>query len=144
MSLKTWKKEFYPKSAKRTKISEAVEHSLQKWRGILPDNLKKHGLERDINRIDEVAPPADRYGSLYLRPYVNNRPDFRLDDETCSLCVWYYNDDASDECSSCATCPLFKATGKSCADGESLYSEAIYDGKVNRMVKALAKARNFV
>ena len=131
MSLKTWKKEFYPKSAKRTKLSEAVEHSLQKWRGILPDNLKKHGLQRDDNRIED----ENDYDVV-----------FRLDDETCSLCVWYYNEDAAafDECSSCATCPLFKATGKSCADGESLYSEAIYDGKVNRMVKALEKARKFV
>ena len=53
MSLKTWKKEFYPQSAKRTKQSEAVEHSLHKWRGILPANLKKHGLNRDINRIED-------------------------------------------------------------------------------------------
>lgn len=49
MSLETWKKEFYPEEAGafwkggRT-AREAVEHSLRKWRGTLPENLARHEL----------------------------------------------------------------------------------------------------
>lgn len=43
MSLDTWKKEFYPKTAGRVKLmSDAVDHSLLKWRGLFPRNLKRH------------------------------------------------------------------------------------------------------
>ena len=46
MSLNTWKEEFYPvkaddKKAQRSWMS-AVKHSLQKWKGLRAENLKKH------------------------------------------------------------------------------------------------------
>ena len=46
MSLKTWKKEFYPKEAIDAIKTElmATKHSLRKWRGLTKANLKKHGL----------------------------------------------------------------------------------------------------
>lgn len=48
MSADSWRSEFYPVDAetvaKHGDAVKAVEHSLQKWRGALPKNLKKHGL----------------------------------------------------------------------------------------------------
>ena len=43
MSLTTWKKEFYPVPAKKMPLRKALEHSILKWRGALPGNLRKHG-----------------------------------------------------------------------------------------------------
>ena len=49
MSFTTWCKEFYPVPASDfdgvDKPKEAVKHALNKWRGLLPKNLKKHGIK---------------------------------------------------------------------------------------------------
>ena len=43
MSLKTWKKEFYPPIGECIGSEvEAIEHELTKWYGFLKKNLKKH------------------------------------------------------------------------------------------------------
>ena len=124
MSLQTWKKEFYPIEAGDTEKRQSVEHSLQKWNGVLPKNLKKHGLKRSNAKIFED------YGDA-----------FELDMDSCSLCTWFYNDAAS----SCSECPLHKSTGKTCGiHCHNQYDAAIFDGKIQGMINALKKARKFL
>lgn len=46
MSLKTWKKEFYPtKPSHKWTWLECIEHSLRKWRGATEENCQKHNVE---------------------------------------------------------------------------------------------------
>jgi len=48
MSFKSWCEEFYDEvtvDSCKTEL-EAVEHCLQKWRGILPQNIDKHKVNK--------------------------------------------------------------------------------------------------
>jgi len=54
MSLKTWESEFYPVDAKTVARSgsamKCLRHSLQKWIGLLPENLSRHAVStREIS-----------------------------------------------------------------------------------------------
>lgn len=96
MSLKTWKKEFCPTTAKtaaaRTGAIKCIEHSLKKWEGALPENLEKHGLE---------------YGDHLLRE-IDGPEIMRFDHRTCSLCVKYLVG------ADCRKCPIVKAGNPEC------------------------------
>lgn len=78
MSMETWKAEFYPVEAIVATGSEleAAEHSLKKWEGRSPDNLKKHELHLSgIHTItDEDA-----------------GEDFDFNGNTCALCQYADN-----------------------------------------------------
>lgn len=89
MSLETWKAEFYPKPAKDVKAEDAVAHSLQKWRGLRKENLEKHGLERDVECLQDESCCS-----------------FVVDADSCALCVHHLTKQDS-----CASCPLAKARG---------------------------------
>lgn len=94
MSITSWKKEFYPIPADGSKGGiTAIKHSLRKWEGALPENLKKHDL---------IDVPID------------------YDDSTCSLCARYYDntyDDTSTEFHCCQKCPIYKANDSvTCGD----------------------------
>jgi len=71
MSLSSWKKEFYPVPATKSKSFElqAAEHSLLKWTGLLPKNLKKHELTIDF------------WGDLQ-----GKTGSFKINASTCALC----------------------------------------------------------
>lgn len=81
MSLETWKREFYPEGGLgylegyRT-TAEALEHSLRKWRGTLPENLAKHGV-------------AFRLVAGGVVPAVAESPEeyFSFGGVNCALCV---------------------------------------------------------
>ena len=50
MSVETWKEEFYPVDATDDEVQEGsifilLDHSILKWTGALPENLKKHDVE---------------------------------------------------------------------------------------------------
>lgn len=46
MSLNTWKKEFYPvKASSKEALKNPIEHSIRKWKGLRPENIKKHHLQ---------------------------------------------------------------------------------------------------
>jgi len=64
MSLQSWMGEFMPVPASHAVTSEleAVQHSLQKWRGLTKENLKKHG----VSQLD-VPAPGSANCSLCLR-----------------------------------------------------------------------------
>lgn len=121
MSLETWKQEFYPTPASNPDCSPA-EHSLRKWRCLLPRNLQKHGC-----RIR-----ADGVMDIHHAPGDEGLP---LNDDTCALCHIHIC-----ICGDCTTCPLFKA-GFGCMGESSLYMNVL-DGKkpVSAMVSALRKA----
>lgn len=115
MSLKTWFKEFYPTPASKPDCSPA-EHSLRKWIGFLPRNLKKHGC-----RHNRIWLKCGQIGHIMLCDYK------------CALCIEHLD-------SGCKTCPLFKA-GFGCLKGESIYHDVITGKKpVEFMVSALRKA----
>lgn len=95
MSLKTWKAEFYPRPAESVKTKRAaVLHSIRKWEGLLPENLKRHGVEVDMGDL------IDEYGKL-----------FQMDESSCALCQLYLND-------TCVSCPLSQARGSVPCDSE--------------------------
>lgn len=81
MSAEDWIKEFYPINADEVKEADALDHSIQKWKGLLPENLAKHGL--------------------------TDAPIF-IDDTTCALCALYMDLDLDNECEKC---PLSQARG---------------------------------
>jgi len=84
MSLKTWKKEFYPIPADKCPKSKAIAHSLQKWTGALKKNLKKHGCFIAATSVDDD----------------DDRLLFGID--TCAACQHYLHGDRD-----CSECPLY-------------------------------------
>lgn len=114
MSLKSWKEEFYPVDAEDVSEEDALEHSLRKWIGVKPENLKKHNVFKRYG-LRHITDPNDKYD------YMN------IDSESCALCYWhFYNSrdnvdvDAPDQCE---TCPLYKQRGGLACD-ESTHSDS--------------------
>lgn len=95
MSIETWKKEFYPVSAtSRMSKKAAIEHSIKKWEGLLPENLKKHNVV------------INGYGDIH-----DDEVNFEISDQSCALCQKYWV-----EC--CIKCPLYEKLGFACGKGE--------------------------
>ena len=89
MSLNSWKKEFYGKmsDAKKSEI-KALQHSIQKWTGLLKKNLKKHKC--NISFVDI---------------YDDGDEPFSISGDTCALCERHRN--SSNIIADCgATCSL--------------------------------------
>ena len=109
MSLKTWKAEFYPTTAKqsaRGSALNAARHSLQKWTGLTKASMKRHGVR--INGYREVQ----EAGASEYRD-----DSFVVDDESCSLCEKFFGDPRyDDDC--CIKCPLYKTLGGKRCDGD--------------------------
>ena len=123
MSIETWKAEFYPKPARVTTVEEAAEHSLQKWQGYLPENLKRHGVSTaDLARADMPYRSADM----------------------CALCWHHEGRQVKDNDGqwTCPGCPLYEI-GEGCLRGGSAYNLTNGDHStevVNRMIAALERA----
>lgn len=98
MSIQSWKAEFYTPdaatAAKQGPVSAAI-HSLNKWRGLLPDNLSKHNLIR-------VGPGnyVEKDDSSLSHGVIT------LGSDTCALCCHYSRKSASPDCD---RCPLYEA-----------------------------------
>ena len=98
MSLESWKKEFYSPISKASKNKiTAIEHSLQKWKGLLPVNLAKHEMVISANR------------DIYDR----NNAELEINADSCSLCK-YRDSLAYTDGNYCDKCPITIATGDSC------------------------------
>ena len=74
MSLASWKEEFYPTPAYACPCDQALEHSILKWTGLLPENLEKHKVFLD---------------GQYLRDPESPNCALRIDGDSCALCVHY-------------------------------------------------------
>lgn len=131
MSIETWKKEFYPVEAAEiadtdATVVELIAHSLKKWEGVRPGNIKKHGLKRA------------GYDSFH-----DGEEYFELDGDSCSLCAAFYGkqdiSDETDRCedSDCSVCPIFLANGKTCADAYQEFT--IGSRRPTKMVNLLRK-----
>lgn len=95
MSLQSWKKEFYPTEASEIdNTPDAIEHSITKWKGLLPENLSKHYLEIDDGSI-----------------WDSNKGYMVISAGTCALCQLFIETD-------CPNCPLRDYLGHRCDDGE--------------------------
>ena len=96
MSLETWEKEFYPSPASsvaRESTLACLDHSIQKWRGLSPANLKRHGLFAEDGFVEPIGRVGDDVFSVTC--------------VTCSLCRKFLGPNGQD----CGGCPLFKARG---------------------------------
>ena len=124
MSLESWQKEFYIIPANSPKLktkAQRIEHSLQKWLGLTPENLKKNEVE------------ADSEGNL-----ADGSLMFYINDETCALCRHYYEKTPQ---SGCEECPLNNHLGGDCSNWTN---PGVYDmwnrlQQPSRMITALAK-----
>ena len=113
MSLKTWKKEFYPVSAKRCAKSKALEYTLLKWTGLLPKNRKKHGCRLDRCTLLDSEQRA-----------------FHMNIDSCVLC-YIYNTKAG-----CHGCPLDPCSGYT----DTPFSIFAHTGSVTPMIKHIKAA----
>ena len=129
MSLKTWKKEFYPVEADspeaQASTRAAIEHSLRKWRGLRPEALLKHEV---------------RLVGLYNAEVVDDCSSQFINGRSCALCIQF--DDASGNCDGC---PIFKVSGVACdpaknSDEVSAWEVYVHDADPEPMIAQLEKA----
>jgi hypothetical protein len=126
MTIETWKEEFYTEDANVAgdgSDMECLDHSIKKWNGVLPENLKKHQLAKDYKCISD-----EDYG-------------LNIDGSTCALCQKYadkttfededynvYDDDMycySDKLNQ--ACPIVRVTGETC---DEIYFKSLEDPKL--------------
>lgn len=91
MNLQDWKAKWYPISAQACSAEGAIDHSILKWTGLLPEN--REGLK------------------LWLWGGALQDPDgavFEVNATTCALCAIHFDSYASEPC---ADCPLSKSRG---------------------------------
>jgi hypothetical protein len=126
MSVESWKEEFYSEPADQVPAGRAARHSLKKWKGVLPENLKKHNVAYINGRV------FDRYRD----------DEVIFGSDTCALCQAF---DVGDE--PCRNCTLTHARqGVSCLcpdpelGGNGTYAEARRAKGVPRMIYWLEKA----
>jgi hypothetical protein len=110
MSYKTWSKEFYPCCADSPEArAKPTAHSLQKWIGLRPENLAKHG----VSFTDGVVTGEGRESAL------------RIDAKSCALCAKHYDTDAEERevddpdwsgTPECEECPLHEVRGNTACD----------------------------
>lgn len=102
MSLESWKKDHYPipadQAAKGTH-SEALKHSINKWRGLDKHTLFRHQLTTDKFGVVEISEPFCELPFLDL---------------TCSLCCKYRNYQNDEESSECKNCLVYEECGHNC------------------------------
>lgn len=97
MTIQSWKNEFYPVEAQKVAISDALQHSLVKWKGLTAENLSRHEVKSYLGVL------KDEVGDEVLC----------IDSSSCALCVHYLGDDDPHE-HQCTGCPLFEVRGVGC------------------------------
>jgi len=119
MSYESWKQEFLTGT------------DLEKWIGLRPENLEKHGLKFKGKVVIEN-------GKSVFRKVVieNGKSVFRVDGSTCQLC--------RDNFRRCYNCPLYQSLGeKYCDDDDdSPYVIFIKTGNPEPMIGALEKIKD--
>ena|SRR3990167_5523193 len=108
MSLKTWKAEFYSTAPKKNMSRiEAIEHSIRKWVGLLPMNLKKHKLHVEASDTAYIIKDGD------------SRLCLSINSSSCALCKKYLDVTSYHNLylESCKSCPLAQTLGHPCDGG---------------------------
>lgn len=140
MSLRTWKKEFYPKPAHMAAHSTlaAVRHSLRKWRGLRPGNLARHDLAYHALRITEV-PSAGKSAAFLPITSSSCALCFRFLSGSSVSCRRGYNEDGE-------RCPLYALRDCRCdevGNDDELFSPwslFISKQEPERMIRLLERA----
>ncbi len=102
---------------------EAADHSLLKWEGLRPANLKKHKVSLDNDL------------SLHC---AEENTSFYFDAETCSLCKKYLAyDKITPFDTRCLTCPVVLSGGINCFDDNSPFMRAFENKKIQPMINTL-------
>lgn len=89
MSLSAWIREFYPIKASECSEEEALDHSIKKWEGLLPENLDFYSVS--INKYGELVDDHDFRFSIH--------------GSTCALCFYHPG---------CIECPFVTKLGYRC------------------------------
>ncbi len=112
MSYESWQEEFYPKEASDIADAtdeEVIEHSLQKWKGALPENCERHGVRYMHHEIVDFAITSTK---------------LQFNAASCSLCQ-KYNDTNCKMTLQFESCPIVRLLGESC-DGSVSSDESDY------------------
>ena len=117
MSLASWKEEFYPVRASNCPREQALEHSILKWTGLLPENLEKHGVVK----------------SSYYIETPDKAEDLLIDESSCALCQHHYHCRSEED-----PCPIVLVTGTTC---DSHYDRFIYRNQVTPMLDLLRQVK---
>jgi len=132
MSIETWRAEFYPIRASGCPQEQAAAHSLQKWIGLRPENLTKHGCNTSEGYV------TDGSGSNGVR----------VDGATCALCHWYLKKKGVYEL--CKKCPLSIVRGGFACDERNEEEDHgpwhswTYDDNPEPMIKWLEKTVDYL
>ena len=127
MSLNSWKKEYYVgrvRTAGKGALT-AVEHSLKKWEGLLPKNLKKHGVHISHNEVYNPETGAS----------------FPIDCTSCALCHSTIDKYQTIDCNECT---ITHATGQRCDGNNSPYSAFLDHSNPKPMIKVLKKTKAYI
>lgn len=125
MSFKTWTDEFYPKPpSNRMTKKAAIEHSIQKWTGLLLKNLKRHEVHLEGTWL--TGSPEDTGGMI-------------IDGDSCALCVKFVSRKYTTELGGCAACPLALYLGNPCdkTGANRPYTSFLTSHDPRPMIKAL-------
>mgnify|MGYP001310501769 CR=1 FL=1 len=135
MSIQSWYNENYPIDAELVSDEgEAIEHSIRKWKGFLPENLAKHGVK--IDTLDQVEGTLIDENSKGAWDYAIT--PLNLDSgSSCALCEMFFRPLPSDI--PCAKCPIVKSGQLYCFNTKSAYMLS-YPDKPELMIEALEVA----
>lgn len=117
--LEAWKEEFYPISGKEAAdqgLEAALLHSIQKWKGLLPENLR---------RFPELGWDHENARIVY-----RNGPEFGFGTSSCSLCQMFQMKAHEDDPSPCFGCPLYDEEQETaCYNDDRAYSQVVDYGE---------------
>lgn len=133
MGLASWKVEFYPIDAQDvTTWAQAIDHSLLKWKGLLPNNLAKHNVI-----LDSAA-------GWFVCDRSRQRLD--IDSFSCALCHLASRYKKHTAAVMCSLCPLAKIRGGNPCDkttwrdvGKSPWAEFVNNGNPRPMIAWLQR-----
>jgi hypothetical protein len=108
---------------------DALDHSIRKWTGLLPENLEKHGVEARFLDVYD----GDTHVTCTL-------------DTSCALCTHYLIRDANNK--KCPLCPITKSRGTPCDVSKgytpSPWAEWLRIGDPRPMLDALKAAKESI
>lgn len=140
MSKTTWLKKHYPNSAldfifekweiTQERAIEATEHSLAKWQGLLPKNLKKHNIKLFKN---------ERFCGEPSLLDINEEGVLSIDGDSCALCKMFLDYANNGEYAECSNCPLAQMMGQTCNNSGSPWLSFLEDLDPEPMIKALER-----